>query len=150
MSDASTKYNEAMDKLAEGRAKIDQKNAVDWGKVGSGAASGAAIGATVGSVVPVIGNAVGAVVGGVVGAVVGLFGGKKKKDLYGGLLDVYPELVDGQENLNKELAEQLIATNQLDAKTKQLVENALDWENALDEARGQIRDITVELAGDLS
>jgi tape measure domain-containing protein len=149
MTEASKSYNDALKKLEEGKAKVGNRDAIDWGNVGSGAASGAAIGATIGSVVPVIGNVVGGVVGAVVGGIVGLFGGKKKKDIFGGLLDVYPELIDGQGKLNKELAEQLIATNQLDDNTKQLVQNVLDWDQALKESSDAIREITVQLADDL-
>lgn len=145
MTDASVKYNEALNKLSEGKAKIDQKNAVDWGVVGSTAVSGAVIGATIGSAVPVIGTVIGAVVGGLVG----LFAGKKKKDLFGGLLEVYPQLIDGQGELNRGMAEALLASNQLDEKTAQLVQNALDWAGAVEEAKAQVREVVVDLAGDL-
>lgn len=148
-TDAFTKYQEAMEKLEDGKAKTDLKNAIDWGNVGKGAASGAATGAVIGSVVPVIGNVVGAVVGAVVGGVVGLFGGKKKKDVLGGLLEVFPELVDGAGNLNKELAQTLINTNQVDESTKQLLQNSLDWADAVEKANEQIKNVVVDLAGDL-
>lgn len=149
LTDATRGYNEALAKLAEGKAKIDLRDSVDWGNIGKGTASGAALGAAVGSVVPVIGTAVGAVVGAVGGFFAGLFGGKKKKNKYGGLLDIFPELVDGAGNLNRELAEALVNTEQLDDETKQLVANALDWADAVEEAQAQIRDIVVELSGDL-
>jgi len=148
-TDAFTSYQEAMKKLEDGKAKVDLKNAVDWGNVGKGAATGAATGAVIGSVVPVIGNVVGAVVGAVVGGVVGLFGGKKKKDVLGGLLDVFPELIDGTGNLNKELAQTLINTNQIDDSTKQILQNSLDWADAVEKANEQVKNIVVELAGDL-
>ncbi|MDL2254964.1 tape measure protein [Parabacteroides sp. OttesenSCG-928-K15] len=149
LADATNQYNEAISKLSEGKAKVDQRNAIDWGNVGKGVASGAAVGAAVGSVIPVIGNVIGGVVGGIVGGLVGLFGGKKKKNEYGGLLDVFPELVDASGKLNRELAQSLVNTGKLDDKTKQLVENALDWADAVDAANEQIKGITLELAGDL-
>lgn len=149
LTDATEKYNEAVAKLGDGKAKIDLRNAIDWGNVGKGAASGAAAGAAIGSIVPVIGTAVGAVVGGIAGFFGGLFGGKKKKNEYGGLLDVFPELVDGAGKLNKELAQTIIDTNQVDDNTKQLLQNTLDWANAIEAANEQIKAITVELAGDL-
>lgn len=149
LTDATRGYNEAMNKLSDGKAKTNLRNAIDWGNVGKGAAGGAAAGAAIGSVVPVIGTAVGAVVGGVAGFVAGLFGGKKKKNQYGGLLEIFPELVDGAGNLNRELAQTLIATDQVDDNTKQLIQNALDWADAIEEAEAQIREVVVDLAGDL-
>ena len=149
MYDATNQYYEALSKLSEGKAKIDLKNAIDWGNVGKGIGSGAAIGAAIGSVVPVIGTAVGAVVGGIVGGLVGLFGGKKKKEIFGGLLEVFPELVESTGSLNKELAQTLINTNQLDDNTKQLLQNALEWADAVEAANEQIRGIVLDLAGDL-
>jgi hypothetical protein len=149
LTDATSGYQEALGKLSEGRAKVDLRNAVDWGNVGKGAAAGAGVGAAVGSVIPVIGTAIGAVVGTLVGGIVGIFGGKKKKEMFGGLLEVFPELVDASGNLNKELAQTLISTNQVDDATKQLLQNALDWEDAVEAAREQIKSIVVDLAGDL-
>lgn len=149
LTDATRGYNEAMAKLSEGKAKIDLRNAVDWGNIAGGAAGGAAAGAAIGSFVPVIGTAIGAVVGGVVGFFSGLFGGKKKKNEYGGLLEVFPELVDGAGNLNRELAQTLINTEQVDDNTKQLIQNALDWADAIEVAQEQIREVVVDLAGDL-
>lgn len=149
LTDATSGYQDALEKLSGGKAKLDLRNAVDWGNVGKGAAAGAGIGAAVGSVIPVIGTAIGAVVGTVVGGLVGLFGGKKKKEMFGGLLEVFPELIDASGNLNKELAQTLISTNQVDEATKQLLQNALDWADAVEAARAQIKDIVVDLAGDL-
>ncbi|MDR2140124.1 MAG: hypothetical protein LBP50_11340, partial [Tannerella sp.] len=149
LTDATGKYQEALSKLADGKAKVDLRNAVDWGQVGKGAATGAAAGAAIGSVIPAIGTAVGAVVGGLVGGIVGLFGGKKKEAVNDSLLAVFPELVDAAGNLNRELAQTLISTDQVDENTKQLLQNAIDWADAVEEANGKINDLTVELAGDL-
>jgi hypothetical protein len=150
MAESTSKYEEALAKLSEGKAKTGLRNAIDWGNVGSGAAAGAAAGAAIGSIVaPVIGTAIGAVVGGAIGAIAGLFGGKKKKETFGGLLEVFPELVDSTGNLNKALAQSLINTNQLDDKTKILVQNALDWAEAVEAANEQIREVVADLAGDL-
>ena len=149
LTDATRGYQDSLRKLSAGKAKTDLKNAVNWGNVGKGAASGAGIGAAVGSVVPVIGTAIGALVGGLVGLVGGLFGGKKKKEMFGGLLDVFPELVDASGNLNKELAQTLISTNQVDDNTKQLLQNSLDWADAVEQAKAQIKEIVTSLAGDL-
>lgn len=149
LANATDKYNEAVSKLSEGKAKKSLKNSIDWGNVGTGlaggAAAGAAVGALVGSVVPVIGTAIGAVVGGIAGF---LFG-KKKKNKYGGLLEVFPELVNGAGELDKELAQVLISTDQLDDNTKQLIQNALDWADEIEKAKEQIKEVVSSLAGDL-
>ncbi|MDR3142703.1 MAG: tape measure protein, partial [Tannerellaceae bacterium] len=131
-TDATDKYYEAIGKLSDGKAKIDLSNAIDWGNVGKGAAAGAAagiggaalMGAAIGTVVGPIGTAVGAAAGAIIGGLIGIFGGKKKKEEYGGLLEVFPDLVDSAGQLNRELAEVLINTGQLDDNTKQLVQNA--------------------------
>lgn len=149
MTNATDHYYEALAKLNDGKAKIDLKNAIDWGSVTKGLSSGAAAGAAIGSIVPVIGTAIGAVVGGIVGGLVGLFGGKKKKEVFGGLLEIFPELADETGGLNKELAQTLIATKQLDDNTTQLVQNALDWADAIKAANEQIKGIVLDLAGDL-
>jgi hypothetical protein len=142
LTDATNGYQESLDKLAGGKAKTNLKNAVNWSNVGAGAGSGAAIGT---AILPGIGTAIGAIAGGLIG----LFGGKKKKETFGGLLEVFPELVDGAGNLNKELAQTLISTNQVDENTKQLLQNSLEWADAVEEARAQVKEIVVDLAGDL-
>jgi len=150
LTDATKNYQEALGKLSEGKAKVDLRNAIDWGATWKATGQGAAVGAAIGSmIVPVIGTAIGAVVGAIGGFFVGLFGSKKKKDVTSGLLDVFPELVDSAGNLNKELAQTLINTDQVDEKTKQLIQNALDWADAVEEANKQIKEIVTDLAGDL-
>ena len=145
--DANEKYQESLEKLNEGRVKTGQRNAVDWGAVGQGAATGASIGAS-------IGGFIGAGIGAVVGGIAGLFGGKKKKTVWGDLLSEYPELLKETENgvleVNEALAESLVQNDLLNDKTKQLVQNALDWQNAIQEAREQIRDVISDLSGSLS
>ena len=149
LGEATSKYHEALEKLSEGKAKIDLKNAVDWGAVGKSAGYGAAAGAMIGSFVGPVGQAIGAAAGAIIGGLVGLFGGKKKKDIFGDLLDVYPELVDGAGQLNQQLAKTLIETNKVDDKTKQILQNALDWADAMAAAKEQMKGVVVELAGDL-
>lgn len=149
LSKSTEKYNETLAKLNEGRAKTSLKTAIDWGNVGKGAAAGAAAGAAIGSVVPLIGTAIGTAAGAIIGGLVGLFKGKKKKNQYGGLTEVFPELVDGAGKLNKELAKTIINTDQVDDKTKQLIQNALDWAEATEKANQQIKEVVVDLAGDL-
>lgn len=145
-ADAQEKYIEAVQKVAEeGKAKIAQKNGTDWGKVGKGAAIGAAAGASFGGI--------GAVVGGAIGAVVGFFGGKKKKDVFGPIEEQFEGLLtigaDGFKTLNKEMAESLLNSGLLDEKTKVLVQTALNYADAMEEAKDQIKSTLADLAGNL-
>jgi len=153
MQASSEQYQQALEALNDVQVKLGQKNEIDWGSVGTGASAGAAIGAAVGSIVPVIGTAVGAVVGGIGGAITGLFAGKKKGDVWGSLLGEYPELLeqtaDGVWRVNEALAASLIANDLLDEAGKQLVQNALDLQEAYDEAQAQIREVIGELAGSM-
>jgi hypothetical protein len=149
LSDATEKYQSSLAELSKGKAKVDLNNAIDWGNVGKGAAAGAVAGAAIGSIIPVIGTAIGAAAGAIIGGLAGLFGGKKKKNEYAGLMEVFPNLVDEAGNLNRELAQTLINTGQLNDETSQLVQNALDWADAVEEAAEQIKEVVVDLAGDL-
>lgn len=149
LKDANEEYQTSLDALTGGKAKSGQRNAVDWGAVGQGAAAGAALGTAL-IPIPIIGTVIGAVGG----ALVGLFGGLKKKDTFKPLLEEYPELIreteDGVGRINKELAETLIQQGLVDDATKQLIENVLAWEDAVEAAREQIKGVVSELAGSLS
>lgn len=152
--DAFNKYQAAIDKLEEGKVKERQKNVVDGkttlGMVGSGAAAGAMIGTAIGGWAMGIGTVVGTIVGGVVGLVGGLFS-KKKKDVYGSLLEQYPELVtetaEGWAELNIEMAKALITNNQVDDSTRTMLENAIALNEEMQKAKQQIQDSMVELTG---
>ncbi|MBO0947252.1 tape measure protein [Fibrella forsythiae] len=148
--DAQLKYQTAIAKLNEGKAKTGQKNATDLSAV----AKGAVAGATLGIVLPGVGNVVGGIVGGLIGGAIGLFGGKKKQDEYANLLQTYPELLrtsaNGVREVNQEIAKSLLSSNQLDDNTKQLVQNTLDWAKAAEDAKKQIESIITTLAGDLA
>ncbi|MCF2498404.1 tape measure protein [Dyadobacter chenhuakuii] len=153
--DAVEKYQAAIDKLEEGRAKKRQKNVVDGkttlGMVGAGAAAGAVIGGVVGGgVLSVPAAAVGAIVGGAVGLIGGIFS-KKKKDVFGSLMEEYPELVketaDGWAELNVEMANALLTNNQVDDKTKELLQNAVGLNEAMQDAKQQIEDTMIDLSG---
>ncbi len=151
---ANEEYQTALDNLINnGQVKVGQRNAVDWGSVGAAASGGAAVGAAVGSIVPVIGTAIGALVGGLAGAIGGLFGGKKKKDVYTNIFTQWPELIetseDGLRRINVQLAESLLANEQVNAETAQILQNILDWDKALEEARAQIKEVISELSGSL-
>ena len=153
LSDANTKFEDSLDALSEGAAKTGMRNKVDWGNALSGAGSGAAVGAAIGSVVPVIGTVIGGVVGAVGGFLGGLFGGKKKAPEWNALLQEYPELLDrskeGAEQFNSELAQTLLNQDLVNDKTKTLIQDTLDWIDAIEEANEQIKEVIGELAGTL-
>ena len=153
IKDANSEYQDALRDLVGGSVKSGQRNAVDLGNVGSAAAGGAALGAAVGSIIPVLGTAIGGLIGGVAGAISGLFGGKKKVDNYVPLLQEYPELIkdmgNGMLEVNEELARSLMQNDLLNDSTKQLVQNVLDWDKALEEAREQVKGVIDDLAGSL-
>ncbi len=152
---AMEKYQSAIDKLEEGQAKERQKSVVDgnsfWKSVGAGAGAGAIIGGVAGGgVFSAATAAIGAVVGGVVGAIGGLFS-KKKKDIYGSLMEQYPELVqetaEGWAELNVEMAQALLTNNQVDDKTRELLANAIALKEELEAAKEQVKEVAVELSG---
>ncbi|CCG98377.1 phage tape measure protein [Fibrella aestuarina BUZ 2] len=146
---ANTDYLKSIALLSQGRAKNGQSDKTDWGAVGSGAVAGA----TIGSVIPGVGTVIGAVGGAIVGGLIGLFGGEKRTDDYIGLLEKYPGLIkqgaNGQAEINKELAQSLLASNQLDEATQQLVQNTLDWQGQIEKAKEQINGAVADLAGGL-
>lgn len=154
INNANTEYQEALRELGRGQVQVGQRNRIDWGNVGSGAMQGAAAGAAIGSFVPLIGNLVGGIIGGIGGALAGLFGGMRREDVFGSLLGEYPELLqeteEGVLRVNSALAQSLLESGLLNAETEQILQNVLDWQTALDEARAQIRQVITDLTGSLS
>lgn len=155
---AQKKLLEQITKLdKEGKAKKGQRDGVDWGAVGKttgkGAAAGAAIGTAIGGWALGLGTVIGAGIGAVGGFISGLFGGKKKKTQWGGLLEQYPELVeraaDGEERINMELAEQLIQQGIVNDETKEMLETAKGYQEEMDAANEQISSIVSDLTGSL-
>jgi tape measure domain-containing protein len=151
--DANKKLQDAFVKLQSAQIKTGTKNAVSGSNVGKGAVAGATIGAIVGSYVPVVGTIVGGVVGGAIGAIVGLFGGKKKVDVFGPLLGVYPDLIqkdkDGINQLNEARAKSLIMSGLLTAQAKIDLQNTIDLAEARKAAVEQINSDISALAGSL-
>lgn len=156
--DAVKAYGDAQNELyakiqemqEKGKAKKGQRDGIDWGTVGKNTATGAGVGAAIGSFAGPIGSAVGAAIGAIGGFVSGLFS-KKKKNIWGGLFDQYPELLekgaDGEERINTELAEQLIQQGILNDKTKQMVEDAKAYQEEMDAAKQQLEEIAESLMG---
>lgn len=152
--EANNGMQDAIDELEEkGQTISGQRNTIGWDNVGNATASGAAVGAVVGSFVPVIGTAIGALAGAVTGFLGGLFGGGKKKDSMTAILKEYPELItqaaNGQKEVNVQLAESLLANKLVKGETAEILQNILDWQKALNEARAKINEVISELAGGL-
>lgn len=151
LNEATKGYQEAIEKLGEARVKSGTKNAVDWGNVASSAAQGAVAGAAIGSVVPIVGTLIGGIVGGIGGAIAGLFGGKKPKDTYVSLLEEFPDLIkqseDGLLEVNKQMAEALLANDLLDEGTKELITDVIKWGEEIEKAKEQINGAIGDLVG---
>lgn len=151
--DALTKYQTAVDKvIEEGQVKERQKDVVD-GKslgtmVGSGAVAGAAIGTAIGGWAFGLGTVIGTAVGAVVGLIGGLFA-KKKKDVYGAIKEQYADITDEVGDLNIELAKALITNNQTDAKTKEMLQNAIALHEEMEKAREEISATMTDLTGEV-
>jgi len=153
LRNANSEYQKAFADLADAQVKIGQNDKIDWGNVGAGASAGAGAGAAIGSIIPGLGTAIGAGIGALVGGAVGLFGGKETVDEFGSLLAEYPEIIstsaDGLQSINRELAQSLIANGMVNEETQAILENIMAWEDAIQEARDQIREVISELAGGL-
>ena len=149
-------YEKMLEISEKGKAKLGMREKVDWGTVGKNTALGAGAGAAIGSIIPGVGTAIGAAVGAIVGTVGGFISGlfsKKNKKIWGDLMTQFPELVEtaanGEERINKELAEQLIEQNMVNDATKEMIEEALKYQEEMDAARKQIEEIADSLMGSL-
>jgi len=76
-------------------------------------------------------------------------GGWFKGDTYKGLLQLYPDLIDSQGRLNKEVAEGVLASGQLNDVQKESVQGALDATAAIEDAYGAMGDYLSGIFGSL-
>lgn len=79
----------------------------------------------------------------------GLFGWGKGKDIYSGVLDVYPDLIDGENRLNMERAKTIISTQTMSDENKNLLQNLIDLQEQADEAQEALRDYLTDTFGSL-
>lgn len=130
-----------------GQVKVGTENRTDWGGVATMTAGGAVTGA-------MIGGAVGAVVGAVAGFIGGLFSSKKPKDVFGNLLQTYPNLLEQSANgvwkINKAQAENVKNSGLVNEETKLMLQQYIDLENELEKSRAKIKEIVTEFAGNLA
>lgn len=79
----------------------------------------------------------------------GLFGWGKGKDIYSGVLDVYPDLIDAENKLNLERAKAIISTQTMSDESKALLQNLIDLQEQADEAQESLRDYLQDTFGGL-
>lgn len=79
----------------------------------------------------------------------GLFGWGKGKDLYSSILDVYPELIDGQGKFNTELAKTILETREFEGEGKEALQYMIDLAEQAEAAYNQVKDYLTGIFGDL-
>jgi len=79
----------------------------------------------------------------------GLFGWGKGKDTYSSILEVYPDVIDAEGNLNKERLETIINTRKMSDETKKYLQNLLDLQDAAEAAQEELRNYLQNTFGSL-
>lgn len=79
----------------------------------------------------------------------GLFGWGKGKDVYSGILDVYPELIKANGELDTEMLQVILDTRKMSDETRDYLENLIDLKDAMDEAEQALEDYLQETFGSL-
>ena len=74
---------------------------------------------------------------------------RKGRDIYGSLLDAYPELIDASGKFNKTLAESIINTREFQDGGKETLQYIVDLYNKAEEASKQVKDYLTGIFGDL-
>lgn len=74
---------------------------------------------------------------------------KKQHDIYTSVLDVYPDLIDGENKLNKERAQAIIDTQTMSDENKNLLQNLIDLQEQAEEAQEALRDYLQNTFGSL-
>lgn len=75
-------------------------------------------------------------------------------DVYGSLLDVFPDLIDAQGNFNKELAQSIVSTQEFSGEGKEALEGLIklyeQQEKALEEVRNHLSQIFGQLGDEIT
>lgn len=74
---------------------------------------------------------------------------KKQHDIYTSVLDVYPDLIDGENKLNKERAQAILDTQTMSDENKALLQNLVDLQEQAEEAQEALRDYLQNTFGSL-
>ena len=65
---------------------------------------------------------------------------KKQHDIYTSVLQVYPDLIDGENKLNKERAQAILDTQTMSDENRDLLQNLIDLQEQAEEAQQALRD----------
>lgn len=79
----------------------------------------------------------------------GLFGWGKGKDIYSGILSVYPDLIDGENKLNLERAKAILNTQTMSDANRATIESLIGLQEQADTAQESLRDYLQETFGSL-
>lgn len=79
----------------------------------------------------------------------GLFGWGSGKDVYSSIIDVYPELIDGQGKFNTELAKSIIETRTFNGEGKEALQYMIDLAEEAEEAYQNVKDYLTDIFGEL-
>ena len=74
---------------------------------------------------------------------------KKQHDIYTSVLDVYPNLIYGENKLNKERAQAILDTQTMSDENKALLQNLIDLQEQAEEAQEALRDYLQNTFGSL-
>lgn len=79
----------------------------------------------------------------------GLFGWGKGRDTYSSLLDVYPQLIDKQGNLNKEMLKTVMSTRSMSKEHKQMLEDLLAQQELMEQTQKDFDSYLTDTFGSL-
>lgn len=79
----------------------------------------------------------------------GLFGWGKGKDLYSSILEVYPELIDANGELDTTMLQTILDTRKMSDETRAYLENLIELKDAMDEAEKELEDYLQQTFGSL-
>ena len=79
----------------------------------------------------------------------GLFGWGKGRDVYSSILEVYPELIDESGKLDTVMLQTILDTRKMSDETRAYLENLLDLNDVMEEAKEALHDYLQETYGGL-
>ncbi|NDV95366.1 hypothetical protein D0T84_10615 [Dysgonomonas sp. 521] len=74
---------------------------------------------------------------------------KKRKDTYSDILDIYPDLIDGENKLDVALAQSILSTHKMSDENKTLIQSLITLQEEAEKAETQLRDYLKETFGGL-
>ncbi len=132
---------------SQGIIKVGEETKEKWDQIAKDTLIGAGVGAAAGSTAMGVGAAVGAVAGAVTGFVTGLFAEKEVVEVFDTLQNKFGEVFDPE---TLEINDKILASyDQLDDKTKQLVDNYKELKEEMEEAKEAYMEYAKTMFGDL-